>query len=72
MTARLSSSTESSVSLSTLKIPTAQIFEPLLKQQLPDLKITRIVVSQNDYIPKINTMAVRPTAAMPGSAGQRK
>src|SRR2546425_5633071 len=35
----------------------AEIFEPLLKQQLPNLKITRIVVPSAEYIPKINSMA---------------
>jgi multiple sugar transport system substrate-binding protein len=39
-----------------------QIFEPLIKQQLPKLNVTRVVVPQADYIPKINSMAAAGTS----------
>ncbi len=34
-----------------------QVFEPMIKAQLPNLKVNRIVVPSNQYIPKINSMA---------------
>jgi multiple sugar transport system substrate-binding protein len=40
----------------------ADVFEPMLKAQLPGLNITRIVVPANDYIPKINSMAAAGTS----------
>jgi multiple sugar transport system substrate-binding protein len=35
----------------------ATVFEPLIKQYLPNLNFTRIVVPADQYIPKINSMA---------------
>lgn len=35
----------------------AQVFEPMIKQQLPSLNVTRVIVPQDQYIPKINSMA---------------
>jgi multiple sugar transport system substrate-binding protein len=35
----------------------SQVFEPLIKAQLPGLQVTRIVIPQDQYIPKINSMA---------------
>src|SRR5581483_8350744 len=35
----------------------AQVFEPLIKQQLPNVKINRVIIPQDQYIPKINSMA---------------
>ena len=35
----------------------AQIFEPMIKAKYPDLKINRIIVPSEQYIPKINSMA---------------
>ncbi|MER3405349.1 MAG: hypothetical protein C4345_01260 [Chloroflexota bacterium] len=34
-----------------------EVFEPMIKQKHPKLKIERIVVQGADYIPKLNTMA---------------
>jgi len=34
-----------------------QVFEPMLKQQLPNVQVTRVVVPSTQYIPKINSMA---------------
>lgn len=34
-----------------------QIFEPMVKQQLPNITLNRIIVPSNQYIPKINSMA---------------
>src|SRR5205823_11734151 len=34
-----------------------QVFEPLLKKELPNVTIERVVVPQDQYIPKINSMA---------------
>jgi len=34
-----------------------QVFEPLLKKELPNVTIERVVVPQDQYIPKINAMA---------------
>src|SRR5215472_1254243 len=39
-----------------------QIFEPMIKQQLPKVNVIRVVVPQNDYIPKINSMAAAGTS----------
>lgn len=35
----------------------AQVFEPLIKQQLPNVKVNRVIIPQDQYIPKINSMA---------------
>ena len=34
-----------------------KVFEPMLKEKLPKVKVERIVVPQDQYIPKINSMA---------------
>lgn len=34
-----------------------QVFEPMVKQQLPNVKLNRIIVPSAEYIPKINSMA---------------
>jgi len=34
-----------------------KVFEPMLKEKLPKIKVERIVVPSDQYIPKINSMA---------------